>query len=106
MPMKKFLNDPKHLVTELLEGFTLAYADKVRLCAPNTVGRANPMTIAAAEADAGAQSTTTLLARLGRARSLGVRTLGHPDPGAVSIGILFAGFRDALNSIDENENHV
>lgn len=40
MLMKKFLNDPKHLVAELLEGFTLAYSDKVRLCGTNTVVRA------------------------------------------------------------------
>jgi phosphoenolpyruvate---glycerone phosphotransferase subunit DhaK len=38
--MKKFLNNPKHLVAELLEGFTLAYSDKVRLCGANTVVRA------------------------------------------------------------------
>ena len=40
--MKKFLNDRKHLVVELLEGFTLAYPDKVRLCGTNTVVRAVP----------------------------------------------------------------
>lgn len=42
MPMKKFLNDPKHLVAELLEGFTLAYSDRVRLCGTNVVVRAAP----------------------------------------------------------------
>jgi dihydroxyacetone kinase-like protein len=42
MPMKKFLNDPKHLVAELLEGFTLAYSDKVRLRGTSTVVRATP----------------------------------------------------------------
>ena len=40
MRMKKFLNDPKRLVPELLEGFTLAYPDKVRLLAPSPVVRA------------------------------------------------------------------
>lgn len=67
---------------------------------------AKAMTIAAAAAERGAKMTRELVARFGRARSLGERTRGHCDPGAVSIGILFAGFRDALNSIDEGGNHV
>ncbi|HET6207298.1 MAG TPA: dihydroxyacetone kinase subunit DhaK [Terracidiphilus sp.] len=40
--MKKFINDPKNLVPELLEGFTLAFSDKVRLNGTNTVVRATP----------------------------------------------------------------
>ena len=42
MRMKKFINDPKNLVPELLEGFTLAFSDKVRLNGTNTVVRATP----------------------------------------------------------------
>lgn len=42
MRMKKFLNDPKNLVAELLEGFTLAYSDKVRLSGPQTIVRSVP----------------------------------------------------------------
>ncbi len=42
MRMKKFINDPKHLVPELLEGFALAFPDKVRLNGPNTIVRATP----------------------------------------------------------------
>jgi dihydroxyacetone kinase-like protein len=64
------------------------------------------MTVAAASAERGAKLTIEMTTRYGRARSLGERTLGHPDPGAVSISILFAGFREALNSIDEGEIHV
>src|SRR5579863_9130264 len=41
MRMKKFLNDPKNLVRELLEGYVLAYPDKVRLSGPGTVARAH-----------------------------------------------------------------
>ncbi len=40
MRMKKFINDPRQLVPELLEGFTLAFSDKVRLCGTNTIVRA------------------------------------------------------------------
>jgi phosphoenolpyruvate---glycerone phosphotransferase subunit DhaK len=42
MRMKKFINDPKNLVPELLEGFALAFSDKVRLNGTNTVVRATP----------------------------------------------------------------
>jgi phosphoenolpyruvate---glycerone phosphotransferase subunit DhaK len=42
MRMKKFINDPRHLVPELLEGFALAFPDKVRLNGTNTIVRATP----------------------------------------------------------------
>ena len=37
MKMKKFINDPANLTTELLEGFALANQDLVRLEEDNTV---------------------------------------------------------------------
>jgi len=40
MHMKKFINDPKRLVAELLEGYTLAFPEKVRLSGTNTIVRA------------------------------------------------------------------
>ncbi|RKY12332.1 MAG: glycerol kinase, partial [Planctomycetota bacterium] len=42
MAMKKFLNDPNDLVGELLSGFALAHADKVKLTENNLVVRAEP----------------------------------------------------------------
>jgi len=42
MTMKKFLNDPNDLVGELLSGFALANADKVKLAGNNLVVRAQP----------------------------------------------------------------
>lgn len=42
MPMKKFLNDPTRLTAELLEGYALAYADKVQLVSEKIVVRAQP----------------------------------------------------------------
>jgi dihydroxyacetone kinase-like protein len=56
---------------------------------------------AAAAADAGAASTKNMIARYGRARNLGDRTLGHMDPGAVSIALLFKGFSVALATDSE-----
>jgi phosphoenolpyruvate---glycerone phosphotransferase subunit DhaL len=47
------------------------------------LSRASPDEIAAA-ARAGAEATKGMVATLGRAERLGERTLGHPDPGAVS----------------------
>ena len=52
---------------------------------------------AAEAAEQGAQGTRELQARFGRARNLGARTIGHVDPGATSIAILFAGFHDGLS---------
>jgi dihydroxyacetone kinase-like protein len=42
MRMKKFINDPKKLVGELLEGFTLAFPAQVKLSGTNTIIRAEP----------------------------------------------------------------
>ena len=42
MPMKKLINDPANLTAELLEGFALAFADKVRLESGKLVVRAQP----------------------------------------------------------------
>ena len=42
MRMKKFINDPKQLVPELLEGFTRAYPRHVKLSGTNTIMRATP----------------------------------------------------------------
>jgi dihydroxyacetone kinase-like protein len=62
-------------------------------------GGANPaegLACAAQAAARGAEETRGLQARFGRARNLGPRTIGHVDPGAMSIALLLAGFRDAL----------
>jgi dihydroxyacetone kinase-like protein len=51
---------------------------------------------AAAAAAAGAAATTQFRAKFGRARNLGERVIGHVDPGAVSVSLLFKGFCQAL----------
>jgi dihydroxyacetone kinase-like protein len=40
--MKKFINDPRNLTRELLEGYALAYADKIALKSEKLVVRATP----------------------------------------------------------------
>ncbi len=42
MTMHKFINDPENITKELLEGYTMAYKDVVKLGGENIVVRANP----------------------------------------------------------------
>ncbi|MCK4999662.1 MAG: dihydroxyacetone kinase subunit L [Anaerohalosphaera sp.] len=53
---------------------------------------------AAKAAADGAEATTEMTAKFGRARNLGDRVLGHRDPGAVSISLIFKGFCEGLDS--------
>ena len=46
---------------------------------------------AAQAAAAGAEATRGMKARFGRARNLGDRVVGHPDPGAVSVSLILKG---------------
>ena len=54
---------------------------------------------AAAAAQAGAESTKDLRARFGKARNLGDRSLGHQDPGATSLALLFRGLAEGAASL-------
>jgi dihydroxyacetone kinase-like protein len=51
---------------------------------------------AAEAAEKGAISTKEFQARFGRAKNLGDRTIGHQDPGATSMALIFQGFFEAL----------
>ena len=50
------------------------------------------LTAAASAAEAAAERTAGMVCRVGRASRLGERTLGHPDPGAVSFSIMLRAF--------------
>ena len=52
---------------------------------------------AAEAAENGAVSTKEFQARFGRAKNLGERTIGHQDPGATSMALIFQGFFEALS---------
>ncbi|MGL5010504.1 MAG: dihydroxyacetone kinase subunit DhaL [Paracoccaceae bacterium] len=56
--------------------------------AADAVLRGDSPTDVAAAARAGAAATRNMVATLGRAERLGERTLGHPDPGAVSAAMV------------------
>jgi dihydroxyacetone kinase-like protein len=47
-------------------------------------------------ATTGAEATKDMTAKLGRAKNLGDRVLGHQDPGATSVALIFQGFYEGL----------
>jgi dihydroxyacetone kinase-like protein len=53
-------------------------------------------TVAAAAAASleGVEATKAMVATTGKARSLGERSLGHPDPGAISVSLILGAMRD------------
>lgn len=53
--------------------------------------------VAAEAASGGVEATRDMLATTGKARSLGERSLGHVDPGAVSVSIILAAMRDHVS---------
>jgi len=65
------------------------------------------LTAAAQGAEAGVEATKSMVATTGKARSLGERSLGHPDPGAISVAIILAAMRDFVTAgaTDEGERH-
>lgn len=54
---------------------------------------------AAVAAKAGSEYTSTISAHFGRAKFQGERTIGHPDPGSVSVSLMFQGL---LNGLGQN----
>ena len=60
--------------------------------AENGEGVTSTLQRAAAAAEAGAEATKDMEARFGRAKNLGPRSIGQPDPGATSISLIFRGF--------------
>jgi dihydroxyacetone kinase len=57
---------------------------------------------AAAVSTEAAQETAKLSATLGRARSHGDKSIGTPDPGAVSFALICTAITDVLNRIEED----
>jgi dihydroxyacetone kinase phosphoprotein-dependent L subunit len=55
---------------------------------PTEANLAEMLSAAASAADVAARGTAQMVCRVGRASRLGERTVGHPDPGAVSFSII------------------
>lgn len=63
----------------------------VRAGADSGEGIVDTLRDAVAAAEKGAEATKDMKAAHGRARNLGERTIGHMDPGATSMSLVFAG---------------
>lgn len=70
--------------------------DALRAATLDGKDRGQAMKAAATAAKLGADGTANMTARFGRGRLLGKKTVGHRDPGAVSIALLFEGFSQGL----------
>ena len=70
-----------------------------KLCQAIEQGETAPAALQQAvnAAQNGAESTRKMQARFGRAKNLGERTIGHIDPGAMSIAYIFEGFASGIN---------
>jgi phosphoenolpyruvate---glycerone phosphotransferase subunit DhaL len=68
----------------------------IRTAADSSASVSDALVAAATAAAEGAAATTDMLAKFGRARNLGDRVIGHVDPGATSMSLLFKAFSEAL----------
>jgi len=68
----------------------------IRTAADSSASVDEALTAAANAAAEGAAATSEMLAKFGRARNLGDRVIGHVDPGATSMSLLFKAFSEAL----------
>lgn len=79
----------------ILDGVHAAHA-----AAEAAVQAQQPLAVAlhsvACAAEVAAEQTANIVCRIGRASRLGDRTLGHPDPGAVSFSIMMRAFERAM----------
>ena len=70
--------------------------EALRAAVSEGLGAKEILAKAAEAARNGAESTKPLQAKFGRARNLGLRSVGFADPGATSISLLFSGFLAAF----------
>lgn len=64
----------------------------------NNTALTRAMTEAAQAAQAGAERTTKMVAKFGRAKFLGERAVGHQDAGAASMALILSSWAEHLNS--------
>ena len=68
----------------------------VRAAADEGGSTAEALDAAAIAAEDGAQRTIQMKAAFGRAKNLGERSIGHVDPGAASMSLVFAGLKKGV----------
>ena len=74
-------------------------AEAARRAAGSGGSVGDAVTAAADAAERGAGATGEMVGRAGRASRLGERSLGHPDPGAVSVAIMLRVAADRLRPV-------
>jgi dihydroxyacetone kinase phosphoprotein-dependent L subunit len=74
----------------------LPFADALEAGVGDGAALPDAWTAAARAAEESAQQTAELVARIGRARPLGERSVGTPDPGAVSMALCLTAAGDPL----------
>ncbi len=72
----------------------LPAVDAFEMAAEHGAGVWKAFEASAAAATEGAEKTRDMLPTRGRAKNIGKRALGHVDPGATSMSLLFVGFAD------------
>ncbi len=57
------------------------------------------LTQAAHAAEKGALATKDMQAKFGRAKNIGAKSIGNPDPGATSVSLIFKGFVEGVKNL-------
>jgi dihydroxyacetone kinase-like protein len=70
--------------------------------AMRTLSLAESLTAATEQARRGMENTKEMLPKIGKAKPLGARALGHPDPGALSMYLLLKLMAEYVNSEEES----
>ncbi len=77
----------------MLDALAPAAAAAAKAAPEGLAATARAATKASAE---GVEATKSMIATTGKARTLGERSLGHPDPGAVSMSLILEAMRDYI----------
>lgn len=105
--MTSVLNSPTDFARQHLRGFALLHAELLRpvdgfRCPVPDGELRDAWNDAARTATRATEATADLVARRGRARPLGARSLGHPDLGAVSLAfVLHTIGRPGAEAVDQ-----
>ena len=74
------------------------FADSLQDSAKHGEALLDAIQKAAAAAVEGAERTKSIVARMGRAGTVGERSLGYPDAGAYALGVIFTEIADAMKN--------
>ena len=76
-------------------------ADRLSECAAAEIAPASALRLGAEAAVQGAEKTKDIVARMGRAGTVGERSLGYPDAGAHALGVIFTHLTEQLHFTPE-----